>query len=309
MPPNPLPENVRCLPLSENLGTTGSVNRALQHSSSEYVLLLNNDVQLQPRYLEVLLGFLEADATLGFATGKLLNARRPGILDGAGDALLRGGGSYRLGHDDTDHGQFDQAAPVLAGCGAATLFRRSLLDEIGGVDEDFFAYLDDIDLALRAQLAGYRGVYTPDAIAWHWGSATFGDVFHPRIAELLTRNQVFLLLKDYPAGALWRLLGHILFFQLLWVALMVRRHRLLCYLRGLAGALCAVPRMLAKRRGIMLHRRISSAQFIAVLHASERRIFEWQAALPGNSRSRLLSAYFRCFHPSKQEFLRAEGRA
>ncbi|HSB75890.1 MAG TPA: glycosyltransferase family 2 protein [Terriglobales bacterium] len=296
-PPAFLPKNARWLPLSENLGTTGSINRALEQSRSDYVMLLNNDVQLETRCLQALLDTLQADAGLGFATAKLLNARRPGVLDGAGDALLCGGGAYRLGHDNPDCGQFDRAAPVLAGCGAATLFRRAALEKAGRLDEHFFAYLDDVDLGLRVHLAGYRGVYTPEAVAGHLGSATLGDVFHPRIAELLTRNQLFLLMKDYPAGALWRLLGRITVFQLFWLALVVRRGRLGSYLRGVAGALLGVPKMLAKRRRLVRSRAVSSTQFLDLLRASERQIFAWQKALPAEARSALLTAYFRWFKP------------
>lgn len=292
-----LPANARLIALAENLGTTGSLNRALQQGSSQYVLLLNNDVELDSRFLQVLIALLDHNPACGFATGKLLNARQRDRLDGAGDALLCGGGSYRLGHGDPDHGQFDQVAPVLAGCGAATLFRRAVLEEIGGLDEDFFAYLDDVDIALRAQLAGHQGIYTQEAIAWHLGSATLGEAFHPRIAELLTRNQIFLLLKDYPAGAFFCLLGHIVWFQLLWLALVIRKGRVLPYMRGLAGALRSIPRMMGKRRAIMRTRRMSSAQFVALLRASEQQIFQWQAVLAPNERSRLLAAYFWFFQP------------
>jgi GT2 family glycosyltransferase len=184
---------------------------------------------------------------------------------------------------------------VIAGCGAATLFRRSVLEDIGGLDEDFFAYLDDMDLGLRAQLADHRGIYTPEAVAWHVGSATLGNVLHPHITEFLTRNQLFLLLKDYPARALCQLAVHIAGFQLLWLALVIRRHHFWPYMRGLAGALLRAPRMLAKRRRVMRARRIRSAQFLALLRASERQVLQWQAALPENARSGLLRAYFRCF--------------
>lgn len=297
MLPTPLPENVRCIALAENLGTTGSINRGLQQSSSEYVLLLNNDVELDPHFLEALVAILQRDPKCGFATGKLLNARRRNILDGAGDAILRGAGAYRLGHENEDRGQFEQATPVLAGCGAATLYRRSVLEQVQGLDEDFFAYLDDVDLGLRAHLAGCTGIYTPQAIAYHLGSATLGDVFHARIAELLTRNQLLLLLKDYPLSVLCRLLGHIALFQLLWLGLVIRRGRFFSYLRGLAGAVQRMPKMLAKRRQIMGSRRISSAQFLALLCSSERQIFHWQASLSADARSSLLAAYFRVFQP------------
>lgn len=295
--PAPLPDNVRTIPLSENLGTTGSVNCALQQSESEYVLLLNNDIELDPPFIEALVSVLRSDPLFGFATGKLLNARRRAILDGAGDALLRGGGAYRLGHDDEDRGQFGQTTAVIAGCGAATLYRRSVLEQINGLDEDFFAYLDDVDLGLRAHLAGYTGRYTPQAVAYHLGSATLGDVFHPRIAALLTRNQLLLLFKDYPLGVFCRLLANIVLFQLLWLALVIRRGRFLSYLRGLGGALWRLPKMMAKRRRIMRSRRISSSQFLALLRASEQQIFQWQASRSADARSSLLSTYFRLFHP------------
>ncbi len=288
--------NARIIPLAENLGTTGSINHGLRQSSSEYVLLLNNDVELAPHFLEVLVSVLQKEPQGGFATGKLLNARRRNILDGAGDALLCGGGAYRLGHDDEDRGQFEQATAVIAGCGAATLYRRSVLEQIQGLDEDFFAYLDDVDLGLRAHLAGYTGICAPEAVAYHLGSATLGDVFHPRIAELLTRNQLLLLLKNYPLGVACRLLAHIALFQLLWLALVIRRGRFSSYLRGLAGAARRIPKMLAKRRQIMRSRRISSAKFLALLRASERQIFQWQASRSADARSSLLSAYFRLFH-------------
>lgn len=292
----PAPPRVRVISLAENLGTTGSINRGLRQSSSEFVLLLNNDVELEPGFVQALMSVLLKNTQCGFATGKLLNARRRNILDGAGDAVLRGGGAYRLGHDDDDSGQFEQATAVIAGCGAATLYRRSVLEQIQGLDEDFFAYLDDVDLGLRAHLAGFTGIYTPEAVAYHLGSATLGDVFHPRIAALLTRNQLLLLFKDYPLGVFCRLLGHIVVFQLLWLGLVVRRRRFLSYLRGLGGALWRLPKMLAKRRRLMRSRRISSSQFLALLRASERQIFQWQASRSADTRSSLLSAYFRLFH-------------
>jgi GT2 family glycosyltransferase len=295
----PLPANVRCIALEKNLGTTGSVNCGLRQSRSEYVLVLNNDVELDSRYLEVLIGALRSNPALALATGKLMNGRQAGVLDGAGDAVLRGMGAYRLGHAGTDRGQFDQVTSVLIGCGAATLYRRCALDLIGGLDEDFFAYLDDVDLGLRFHLAGYRGIYIPDAVAWHLGSATLGDSFHPRIVELLTRNQLFLLLKDCPTGTLLRLAPQVIVFQMLWLVFVIRNKRISAWLRGLAGALVRTPRMLAKRRRVMRSRRITSREFNALLSASERQISQWQLGLAESARSQLLSAYFRLFPSAK----------
>src|SRR5581483_6540227 len=113
---------------------------------------------------------IEGDPQLGFVTGKLLRATQRTHIDGAGDAMLLAGAAYRLGNLDKDIGQFDRTTPVLSGCGAAVLYRRDVLLETGGLDLDFFAYLDDLDLALRAQLMGYSGLFLPDAFAYHIGS-------------------------------------------------------------------------------------------------------------------------------------------
>jgi len=296
--PEPLPENVRRMDLAENLGTTGSVNRALAETRSKYVLLLNNDVELEPRFLQILLSAMEQDARCGFATGKILDATDRTRIDGAGDALLLAGGAFRLGHGDPDLGQFDSPCDVLAGCGAATLFRRSALSQAGGLDEDFFAYLDDVDLCLRLQLLGYRGVYIPAAVAYHIGSATLGDVLHPRIVEWLTRNQILLVAKNYPVAALIRLLPQIAVFQVLWLGSAIRRHRLVAYGKGISGVFRLLPHLISKRKMVMNCRRVSSRMLISLLRNSEQQIRYWQDSLASNQRSSLLKIYFTLFGKS-----------
>jgi len=292
---NPLPWNVRRLPLSANYGTAGATNRGLAASSSKYVLLLNNDVELEADFLVILVSILESDEHRAFAVGKLLNAADKRKLDGAGDALLLGGGAYRLGQGDSDVAQFDQELSIMAGCGAAALFRRSVLDELQGLDEDFFAYLDDVDLAVRSHLLGYEGLYVPSAVAYHIGSATLGECLHPKIVELLTRNQLFLIVKNYPIGILVRLLPRIFVFQLLWFSFAVWKRGLRPYLRGLWGAIRCLPRMIRKRKEVLAHARISGAEFLTLLRASEGQIYAWHHARPRALRPQLLSTYFALF--------------
>ena len=134
MLPDPLPRNTRRIELPDNEGTTGSINRAVAATESRYILLLNNDVELEPDYLAKLVSALDGDPQLGFATGKLLRATQRTHLDGAGDAMLMAGAGYRLGHLDRDDGQFDRPMPVLAGCGAAVLYRREAFADAGGLD-------------------------------------------------------------------------------------------------------------------------------------------------------------------------------
>ncbi len=293
--PDPLPPNIRRIELVENYGTTGSINRGVADSSSEYILLLNNDVELAPEFLVTLTSVLTDAQEYGFAVGKLINAAgERDRLDGVGDGLLMGGGAFRLGHADLDVGQFDASRRVFAGCGAAILFRRSVFEEATGLDEDFFAYLDDVDLTLRVQLLGSRGIYVPAATAYHLGSATLGEVFHPKIVEWMTRNQILLVLKNYPVGVLLKLLPQIVGFQLLWFGMVLRRGRFVSYLKGLMGALRALPRSFRKRE-LLSRRRITDAEFSSLLKTSEKQVLEWEKTRPVESQSSLLKIYFRLF--------------
>ncbi len=278
--PDPLPPNVRRLELPTNEGTTGSINRAVAATESRYVLLLNNDIELAPDYIERLVATLDADAKLGFATGKLVRATQRTHLDGAGDAMLMAGAAFRLGNLDRDTGQFDQAMPVLSGCGAAVLYRREAFAASGGLDLDFFAYLDDLDLALRAQLLGYGGLYLPDAVAYHIGSATLGDTMHPRVIQWITRNQFFLLSKDYPRGVFRHLLPRIAVYQLLWMMLAVKNGGAGAYLRGVRAAIRQRGAMKDKQRELLAVRRIDDEEFLQRLRASERQVFDWEHSRP-----------------------------
>lgn len=289
---DPLPRNTRRIELPVNEGTTGSINRAVAATESRYVLLLNNDVELQPDYLAKLVAVLDGDAKLGFATGKLLRATQSTHLDGAGDAMLMAGAGFRLGHMDCDAGQFDHAIPVLSGCGAAVLYRREAFVECGGLDAEFFAYLDDLDLALRVQLLGYGGLYVPDAVGYHIGSATLGEPLHPRVIELITRNQIWLLMKDYPQTLLRRLWWRVLVYQGLWKIYAITKNAK-AYLRGVREALRGRHSIKAKHRELMAKRRTSDEELLHRLQASERQVWEWQQSKAPGERSRLLTAYFR----------------
>lgn len=295
--PDPLPRNTMRIELPVNEGTTNSINRGMAAVPSPYVLLLNNDVELEPDYLEKLLHVLEADDGLGFATGKLLRAADHAYLDGAGDAMLLAGGAYRLEHLAPDDRRCDQQMPVLSACGAAVLYRSKAFLLSGALDAAFFAYLDDLDLALRTHLIGYRGIYVPEAIAYHIGSATLEQVLHPRVVELITRNQFFVLTKDYPAGVFRRLLSRIVFYQALWFVFAVKNAGLGPYVRGVRGAVRGRASMRRKHRDLMAKRTIDDEQLLTLMRMSERQIFDWQKSRTEGEPSWLLKAYFRLFAP------------
>ncbi len=155
--------------------------------------------------------------------------------------------------------------------------------------------LDDLDLALRTQLLGYRGSYVPDAVAYHIGSATLGNTLHPRVVEYITRNQIYLLIKDYPQAVFRRLLPRIVIYQCLWAFFAIRNGGLGAYLRGMRTAHQHRGIMRQKHNELIAKRRIGDDEFLQKLRHSERQIYAWQQSRSPKERSSLLNIYFRLF--------------
>ncbi len=189
------------VPLGENLGIAAAFNAGIEASTAEYVVLLNNDTEQDPGWLEALVRAAEDHPEAGFFASKLVDFHDRTMLDGAGDAMRLSGLPYRLGHGERDGGRFDTPCYVFGACAAAALYRRDMLDEVGLFDEDFVSYCEDGDLSFRAQLAGYRCFYVPDAVVYHMGSASTGGKRSPTATRLGTRNSFSLLVKNLPLSA------------------------------------------------------------------------------------------------------------
>jgi GT2 family glycosyltransferase len=240
-----------------NLGVTRSLNEGLQLARGEYLALLNNDVELAPDCLERLLQDLREHPRAAVTTPKLLDFHDRSRLDGAGDTYSRWGMATRRGHGEPDRGQYDAPGQVMGASAAVAVYRREAIQQVGGMDEDFFAYLEDVDWSLRARLAGWECRYEPAAVAFHMGSATLGagpsafNLFH------LWRNGVWVIAKDLPLGTLLRLSPFLLAGQAwhLWNA--VRHRQLRTWARAWGSAVGGLPRMLARRREIQRARAIS----------------------------------------------------
>jgi GT2 family glycosyltransferase len=260
---------VRILPLGENGGFSVAVNAGIKASRAEYVALLNNDTEVDTDWLEALVRAADAYPGAGSFASKLVNFDDRHILDGAGDVLRRSGLPYRLGHGEPDRGQYDEASLVFGACAGGALYRRSMLDEIGLFDEDFFANCEDGDLSFRAQLAGYRCLYVPESVVFHMGSATFGKR-SPTATRLGTRNSLCMLVKNLPAPLVLRLLPFALAGQLARLIVTASTSTLRAHLEGLAGALLLLPLMLRKRREIQKRRRVPVTYIRELLEESSR---------------------------------------
>jgi len=251
--------DVTVVRIAENVGVTRALNRAVGSAETTYVALLNNDLELEPRWLEEMRDALEADPVSGSADCKLLNFHRRGEIDGAGDLIARTGECCKRGFGEQDRGQFDRPATILGASGGAALYRREAFDRVGPFDEDFGAYFEDADWGLRAALCGYRCRYVPAAVAFHMGSATTSRD-PSTYAHLFSRNSLLMLMKCVPAGALARLGPLMLAFQLKWLVASAARGGLRAHLRGWGQALALAPKTLQKRREVQRRRTISAAR-------------------------------------------------
>ena len=286
--------------LPSNRGFAAAVNAGVAHTQSPYVLVLNDDVELDPRWLERTVGFLSERHEISYCCGKIYQADGA-LLDNAGDALSLGGSAWRLGYGrpgsgGNGSGDFDLPRPVWAVSGTATLFRRTVFEKIGRFEEDFFAYLEDMDFSLRAARAGLRGFYLPAATCRHQGSATLGGPDSATVIRLLTQNQLLLLAKQFPKGALLRLSPRIVWAQILWATLAVRKRRFGAYLAGLAGFLRLLPAAIRRRTPWQTE---ESQAFLARLRASEREIHADVTAADRPERDTFWRLYFALFPPRK----------
>jgi GT2 family glycosyltransferase len=259
---------VKVVPLGENRGIAAAFNAGIEASRVEYVVLLNNDTELDPGWLEALVRAAEDRPESGLFASRLVDFYDRSVLDGAGDAMRLSGLPYRLGHGERDRSRFDKPGYVFGACAAAALYRREMLDEVGLFDEDFVSYCEDGDLSFRAQLAGYRCFYVPGAVVYHMGSASTGGKRSPTATRLGSRNSFSLLVKNLPLSAVPHILPFFLAGQLARTITAAATGSLRAHLEGLAGAWHHLPLMLRKRAEIQKRKRLSDAEVRGLLRES-----------------------------------------
>ena len=194
---------VRVVELVENRGFSSAMNVGIAAAEAPLVAFLNNDAEPAPSWLEELERCLQRHPQAAAAAAKLLRASDPGTLDGAGDGLTRSFRPIALGHGLPDDGSFDDEVEVFGVSGTASLWRGDVLRELGGFDERFFAYYEDVDLSFRARLLGWECWYAPRAVSTHRRGATAGGDLRFTL-QYPARNRWFFLLKDAPASLLLR---------------------------------------------------------------------------------------------------------
>jgi len=240
---------VRVLRREKNLGFAAATNLGIRSSQGEYVATLNNDTQAEPTWLEGLVGAMHSATDVGMCASKLLFYDRRNVVNSAGIAMDRVGIAW-----DRDGGAPDsvgdlQPREIFGPCAGAALYRRAMLDQVGLFDEDFISYLEDVDLAWRAQALGWRCVYVPAARVYHVHSAT-GREGSPLKNRLLGRNKCWTILKNYPWPQWLAYAPLILAYDLSATAWGVLSRKDWSVAAGRLEALKALPAVLRKRKSI-----------------------------------------------------------
>ena len=241
--------------LPRNVGFAAAVNLGVARTHAETVLALNADTVLEPGCLAPLLDALEADPKLGGVQPRLLQLegdagapRDPAAarLYSAGQALTADGRALELGAGEAQPSRLPATHEVFGVCGAACLLRRELFTELGGYDESYFAFYEDVDLNVRARIAGWRFAYVPEAVVWHLGNASWQAGFDRPGAEnarLVARNRLATQVKFMPATAIPRIAA----VEVGALARAASQRRLHATLAGKLAALRWLPRLLRER--------------------------------------------------------------
>ncbi|WOX56626.1 glycosyltransferase family 2 protein [uncultured Methanoculleus sp.] len=238
---------VRIVRNRENLGFAGGTNAGIHAARGEYVLTLNNDTKAEPRFVEHLWGVMDADPTTGMCAAKMLFPN--GTINSTGICIARSGAAWDRGMYEPDHEQYDRPDEVFGPCAGAALYRREMLDEIGLFDEDFFCYMEDVDLAFRARLAGWTCWYVPEARVYHHhgGTAGVGTDFAVYYGN---RNVIWYVVKNFPLRLLITSVPWILGRNLAVVPYYAVRGQGRAIVRSKVDAIRGIPRMLRKRSTI-----------------------------------------------------------
>lgn len=257
---------VRLLELGRNHGFTGACNAGWRAARGQIIVLLNNDTAVAPRWLAEVTTAFARHPEVGIVASKMLLFDRRDHFHTAGDYYRVDGIPGNRGIWQRDRGQYDRETAVFSACGGSAAYRRSLIEQIGFLDDDFFFSCEDVDLAWRAHLAGWQVLYVPTAVVYHKLKASGGSGVVSSYHD--GRNFLYVIWKNYPTSLLRRQWRAILRAQLRLTAESLRAWRgaaARARLRGQLAGLVGLWKMWPKRRRIQAGRRISDETLTARL--------------------------------------------
>jgi GT2 family glycosyltransferase len=263
---------IKLFRLEDNVGFAGGNNFAATHASGNYLVLLNADAFPNQDWLDNIRNGISKYPNCFYAS-KLIMGNSPERLDGTGDVYHVSGLVWRKSHNTLISSFPDREMEVFSACGAAAVYPINAYRLVNGFDDDYFSYVEDIDLGFRLRFIGYRCIYLPNAVVQHVGSGSTS-----RRSDLSVyygqRNLVWTYLKDMPGIFVWLLLPLHLLTNLLLIALGISRKQGLISLRSSRDALLKLPEVLQKRK------KVQSTRTIPILKLMSR--LDWNPFSPLN---------------------------
>jgi len=248
---------VSIVQMARNSGLAAACNAGARAAHGDLLVMLNNDTEAEPGWLAALVASAAAHPQAGAIASKMLLFDRRDTLHNAGDLMGADGIPRNRGVWEQDRGQYDADLTIFGGCGGGVAYRRAAWEQAGGFDERLFMYLEDVDLAWRLQLLGWRAIFAPQARLYHHLSATGGGTL---ASFYVGRNTIWVIAKDMPAALIRRRLGAILAAQARVTLDAMRAWRgasARARLRGQLAGLLGLPKVLGWRRGVQGGRTVS----------------------------------------------------
>lgn len=248
--------NLKCAPnvtiaqMGANLGFAAANNYSIKQCDTEFVVLLNPDAFPNSDWLEKLLDATKRHPEISAFGSRQLRDNDTETLDGIGDSYHVSGLVWRTGYGSPDSSNKNRSYEIFSPCAAAALYRTKVLQSLEGFDEDFFCYVEDVDLGFRLRLASHKAMYVAEAMVRHVGSATTGgrgsdfSVYHGH------RNLVWTYVKNMPGILFWLFLPMHILLNIITIAVFVSRGQASVILRAKIDAISGLPRAWAKRKRI-----------------------------------------------------------
>lgn len=182
---------------TENLGFSPAVNQGIRKAQNEYIFSLNNDTEIRKGSIRALVELISSDDKIFSVQAKMLQYNNKELIDDVGDEYNLLAWTKKTG-ENHNSSEYSEVKDIFSACAGAAMYKKSVLDEIGDFDDNFFAYMEDVDLALRSKINGYVNLLCPDAVVYHIGSATSGSRYNEFKVRLAARNNVWVVHKNLP---------------------------------------------------------------------------------------------------------------
>jgi GT2 family glycosyltransferase len=260
-------QEVILLKNKKNLGFSGGVNTGIRYALENgfnYIALINNDAQPEPNWLNNLMVILLSKPRVGIVTGKII--KMDGSIDTTGDFYTSWGIPFPRGRNAKDVNLYNNEEYIFSACGGASAYRTSMLEEIGLFDEDYFAYYEDIDLGFRAQLAGWKVYYTPNAVVRHKVGGTSGKINGFTLSQKI-KNYPFLFWKNVPIGLVPLILPRFIVAYIATIYAGFTKGSIKLTTKSLFLSVVLLPKKLLQRYLIQKKRKVSTAYIKSMLVA------------------------------------------